>query len=105
MARADEDGGWAAPERLGRTHGRVDPEAAGDVVGGGDDSTAVWITADDERPLSQLGILELLDGGEERVEVEVGEDRHRRRHPGRLDLERSSALTTSREATKLQVVT
>jgi hypothetical protein len=39
----------------------------------------VRVAAHDERPAAQLRLLELLDGGVERVEIEVGEDSHRAR--------------------------
>ena len=71
---AEEDRGRAAPERLGRAHRRVDAELPRRVVRGRHDAAAVRIAADDERLLAKLGILELLDRGEERVEVEVRED-------------------------------
>jgi hypothetical protein len=38
------------------------------------------IAAHDERPSGQLGLFELLDGGEERVEVEMSEDLRRACH-------------------------
>ena len=79
MPWPQEHGGRAAPQRLGCAHRRVDPELPGRVVGSRNDSAAVRVAADDERLLAQLGILELLDGCEERVEVEVGEDPHRRK--------------------------
>ena len=43
------------------------------------------VAADDERQPAQLGALELLDGGEERIEVEVGDDHATRVEPRRLD--------------------
>ena len=73
-ARADEDGLRAAPERLGARHRRDDAEAPRDVVRGRDDAAAVRVAADDERHPPQLRVLELLDGGEERVQVEVRDD-------------------------------
>ena len=79
MPGPQENGGRAAPQRLGGAHRRVDPELPCRVVGRRHDSAAVRVAADDERLLAQLGILELLDGREERVEVEVGEDPHRRK--------------------------
>ena len=72
----DEDDVGAAPERLGRAHRRADAEAAGDVVRRRDDAAALRIAADDERPGAERRVLELLDGGEECVEVEMGEYRH-----------------------------
>ena len=76
MARPDEDDVGAAPERLGRAHRRADAEAPGDVVRRRDDAAALRVAADDERLRAQRRVFELLDGGEERVEVEMGEDRH-----------------------------
>ena len=63
----------------------MNPEAPRDVVGGRDDAAAMGISSDDQRLRAQRRILELLDCGEERVEVEVGEDhaqRLRRRWDG-----------------------
>src|SRR5919108_4371637 len=81
VTRADEDGVRAAAERLGAAHGGVDPEATGGVVRSGDDAAAVRVAADDEWLRAELGVLELLHGGEERVEIEVRED-HRARSYG-----------------------
>ena len=67
----DEDRARAAPVGLGGAHRRADAEPAGLVAGRGDDAAAARIAADDERLAAQLGPVELLDGGEERVEVEV----------------------------------
>jgi len=36
----------------------------------------VRVAADDERPVPEARILELLDRGEEGVEIEVGQDPH-----------------------------
>ena len=77
MPRPEEDGGRAAPQRLGGAHRRVDAELPRGVVRGRDDAAAVRVSADDERLVTQLRVLELLDGREERVEVEVREDLHR----------------------------
>ena len=44
------------------------------VVRGRDDAAPVRIPADDERLRAQLGLLQLLDGGEEGVEIEVRDD-------------------------------
>jgi hypothetical protein len=52
----------------------VDAVPAGDVVRGRDDAAAVRVAADDERPPAQLRRFELLDGREERVEVEMRDD-------------------------------
>jgi hypothetical protein len=77
MARTEEDGGRAAAERLGGAHRRVDPELPRGVVGRRHDAAAVRVAAHDERLLAQLRVLELLDRGEERIQIEVGEDSHR----------------------------
>src|SRR4029077_11186542 len=74
VARADEDGGRAAANRLRGAHRRMDPEAARDVVRGGDDAAAARIAADDEGLRAELRALELLDGCVERGEVEVRDD-------------------------------
>ena len=66
-------------QRLGGAHRGVDPERAGGVVRGRDDASSVRVPADDERLVAERGILELLHGREERVEVEVGEDSHVRK--------------------------
>ncbi len=76
VPRPDEDDLGAAAQGFGRAHGRADAEAAGGVVGGCDDPSPLRVAADDERPLAQRRILQLLDGREERVEIEVGQDGH-----------------------------
>ena len=55
----------------------MDAELPRRVVRGRHDPAAVRVAADDERAPAELGLLELLDGREERVEVEVRDD-HRR---------------------------
>ena len=52
----------------------MDPELPCDVVRGRDDPAAVRVAPDDERLAPQARILELLDGGEERVQVQVRDD-------------------------------
>jgi hypothetical protein len=52
----------------------MDPEPASDVVRRRHDTASARVAAHDERLRPQLGLLELLDRGEERVEVEVGND-------------------------------
>src|SRR5947208_15459117 len=74
MPRADEHGLRAAASRLGGAHRRVDAERPGAVVRGRNDAASVRVAADDERDFPELGLLELLHGGEERVEVDVSED-------------------------------
>ena len=76
VSRPQEDGGRAAPQRLGCAHRRVDAELPRGVVRGRDDAAAVRVSSDDERLVAELRVLELLDGREERVEVEVREDLH-----------------------------
>ena len=74
VARPDENGVRAPAQRLGARHRGPDPELARLVVGGRDDPAPARIAADDQRLRAQLRILELLDGGEERVQIEVPED-------------------------------
>ena len=52
----------------------MDAEAARDVVGGRDHTAPTRVAADDERLRAERRILELLHGGVERVEIEVGND-------------------------------
>jgi len=52
----------------------MDPERPRDVVGGRDDPSPVRVAAHDERFPAQRRILQLLDGGEEGVQVEMGHD-------------------------------
>jgi len=54
----------------------MDAEPPGDVVRGRHDAAASWVAADDERARPEGGGLELLDGGEEGVEIEMRESRH-----------------------------
>ena len=66
----------------------MDAERARGVVRRRDHASAVRVAPDDERLLAELRILELLHRGEERVEVDVSENRHRgqaRRANGRDD--------------------
>jgi predicted DNA-binding transcriptional regulator YafY len=74
MVRPEEDGVRAAAESLRAAHRRVDAEAARLVVGGRHHTATPGIAADDEGTIDQLGMLELLDGGEKRVQVQVGDD-------------------------------
>src|SRR4051794_15687443 len=74
VAWAGEHGVGAAAQRLRTAHRGVDAEFPRLVVGGRHDAAPVRGAADDERLRAQLRILELLDGGEERSEVEVGDD-------------------------------
>ena len=85
----DEDRRRAAPVGLGRAHRRADAEAPRLVARGGDDAPAARIAADDDRLAPQLGPVELLDGGEEGVEVEV------RDHARRVRTGEAPAATAS----------
>src|SRR3989304_7520489 len=76
MAGAHEDRVRTPPGPPRCTHRRVDPEGPRSVVRRRDDASAVWIAPDHEGSLAELGVLELLDRGEERVQVEVSENRH-----------------------------
>ena len=71
----DEDAVRAAADRLAQRHRRVDAELARLVARRRDDAAArPDRRPDDDRPAAQLGAVALLDGREERVEVDV-EDR------------------------------
>ncbi len=74
MPRPHEHRRRAAAQRLRARHRRADAVAPRDVVRGRDDPASVRITADDERQAPELRVLELLDGGEEGVQVEVRDD-------------------------------
>ena len=78
VPRPEEHDVGAATERLGRAHRGADAEAPRDVVRRRHDAAPARIAADDERPRAQRRVLELLDGCEERVEIEMGEYRHDR---------------------------
>ena len=65
--------GQQAP-RLAPAHGRTEPIGAG-LVGGGEHNAA----AHDDWPITQAGVVALLDRGEERVEIGV-EDAGQTRH-------------------------
>ena len=76
--------------------------AAGDVIRGRNDAAAARIAADDERHAAELGILQLLHGCEERVQIEMGDDHLRTviRRPGGTSLAyRSSGGPTERRVT------
>ena len=76
MAGSHENDLGAAAQRLGRAHRGANPERPGDVVRGRDDAATLRIAADDERSRAERGLLQLLDRGEERIQVDVGEYRH-----------------------------
>ncbi len=72
---AGEEGGVrAAAPRLGGGHRRVHPEGAG-LVGRGRDHAAAADAADDDRLAAQRGLVALLHGGEEGVEIHVQDRR------------------------------
>ena len=73
--RPHEDRLRAAAQGLRAGHRRDDAEAPRDVVRRRDDAAPVRVAADDERHASELGALQLLDRREERVEVEMRDDR------------------------------
>jgi hypothetical protein len=52
----------------------VDAELASLVVRGRDDAAPLRVPADDERLRPQVGVLQLLHGGEESVQVKVPDD-------------------------------
>ena len=74
MAGADEDRVRAAPERLGAAHRGVNPERASLVVRGRDDAAPVRVAAHDQRLGAELRLFQLLDRGEEGIQVEVRDD-------------------------------
>jgi len=74
MAGPEEHCLWATPQRLRRAHRRVDAELAGRIVRRRNNPAAVRISAYYERARAERGVLEFLDGREERVEVKVGDD-------------------------------
>ena len=71
---------WAAPKRFRAAHRRVDPEPARGVVRGRHDAPPTGVSADHERLVAKLGMLELLDRCEEGVEIEVRDDLRRTCH-------------------------
>jgi lipoprotein-anchoring transpeptidase ErfK/SrfK len=68
----------ATAQRLGARHRGVDPEPARDVVRGRNDAASVRIATNDERHRAVRRLLQLLDRGKERIEVEV-RDNHLRK--------------------------
>ena len=83
MPRPHERDGRAAAQRLGARHRREDAVPPRRVVRRRDHAAAVRVAADDERAPAQLGALQLLHGGEEGVQVEVGDDHGLTRLSGR----------------------
>src|SRR6185312_2515423 len=108
VARADEDHPGAAPQRLRTAHGGVDAELPGLVVRGGNDASTVWIAAHDERLRPKARVFELLDRGEEGVEIEVGDDHARKpRHRtfGHMPCRPLTRYTCARGPTRAGVFT
>lgn len=52
-------------------HGRVDPKTSGFVATGGNDSPAIWITADDQRLTAELRPVALFYGRKEGIHVHM----------------------------------
>ena len=90
-ARPHEHCVGAPPERFGARHRRHDPEPPRHVVRRRNDAAAARVAADDERNPPKLGVLELLHGGEERVEIEVRDD-----HAPRVDRGVTTSLRPAR---------
>ena len=77
VSRGDEHRVRAPAHCFGAAHRRVDPELACEVVRRRDDASPTRVASYDERHAPQRRILELLDRGVERVEIEVRDD-HRK---------------------------
>ena len=75
VPRPDEDRLRAPAQGLRTGHRGLDPEPPRLVVRRRDDSASVRISADDKRVCTELA-LQLLDGGEEGVQIEVPENDH-----------------------------
>jgi hypothetical protein len=73
-ARADEDALGAEPAGGAGGHGGADLEAAGFVASGADDAALVGWGADDEGFATILGLIPLLDGGEEGIHIDMEDD-------------------------------
>ena len=76
LARPHEDRVRTAAQRLGAAHGGVDSELPRDIVRGRDNAAAAGISAHDQRLGAEARLLQLLDRGEECVQVEVRENHH-----------------------------
>src|SRR6185437_12971124 len=68
-SRAQENGLRTQTARMGGCHRAGDTEAAGSIVGRADHPAPVRVAANDDRLAPQCGIIELLDGREEAIEV------------------------------------
>ena len=62
---------WACLQGLEHRHGRADAIDARNVAGCRDDTATP--SPNDHRPVGQIRILALLDGGEERVAIDMGD--------------------------------
>ncbi len=67
----NDDGGRAQPQRFEHRHGGAHAERARDVAGGGDHAAPP--AADDHRTVAERWIIALLDGGVERIAVDMGD--------------------------------
>ena len=59
-----------------RGHGGMDAELARFVGAGGDDAAFVGTGSDDNGPTAPLGMVQELDGREERVHIDMEDRRH-----------------------------
>jgi len=73
----DHDGVGAQRQRLEHRHRRAHAKGAGDVAGRR--YHAALAAADDDRSVCDLRIIAFLDGGVERVAIDVGERQRRQR--------------------------
>ena len=64
----------AAPQRLGAAHRGMDPERPRGVVRRRHDAAPAGVSAHHEGLVAELRMLQLLDRGEERIEVEMRDD-------------------------------
>jgi hypothetical protein len=68
------------PAGFRAAHRRADAVLASLVVCGGHYAPSVRVAADHERPRGELRLLQLLDGCEEGIEIEMRDDRRRTCH-------------------------
>ena len=74
-ARTHVDGlRWQAPRRLGNGHGRMHAVAAGLVGAGRDHAPLAGLGADHQGKAAPLGMIALLDRGEEGVEIDMHDE-------------------------------
>ena len=70
----------AAPQRLGAAHRGMDPVLPRGVVRRRHDAAPAGVSAHHEGLVAELRMLELLDRGEERIEIEMRDDLRRTCH-------------------------